>query len=85
MEFEKDGHIDCFYVHHLFQKRGIASKLLDYVLSIAKEQNIFEIYLEASITAKPFFIKNGFIEIKQNIIKRDNQELINYSLKKAIN
>ena len=56
-EFEENGHIDCFYVHHQFQGKKIGSKLIEEIEKIAKQKNISKIYAEVSITAKPFFEK----------------------------
>ena len=44
--------------------------------------NIDKIKADVSITAKPFFEKFGFIEVKKNIVKRNNVELINFSMEK---
>lgn len=64
-EFENNGYIDCFYVHHQFQNRNIGSKLLEEIEKIAKQKNLSEIYAEVSITAKPFFEKKGFKILKE--------------------
>ena len=39
------------------------------IFEIAKEENIDKIKADVSITAKPFFEKFGFIEVKKNIVK----------------
>ena len=51
-------------------------------LDIAKEKNIDKIKADVSITAKPFFEKFDFIEVKKNVVKRNNVELINFSMEK---
>ena len=78
----KDDYIDCFYVHHEYQGQGIGKVLMNHVLDIALKNGIKKLRVDASITAKPFFMKLGFCEIKQNLVKRENQNLINYTLEK---
>lgn len=80
-EFYND-YIDCFYVHHEYQGQGVGKALMNHVLDIALKNGIKKLRVDASITAKPFFMKLGFCEIKQNLVKRENQNLINYRLEK---
>ncbi|WP_428025637.1 GNAT family N-acetyltransferase [Arcobacter sp.] len=79
VEFYED-YIDCFYIHHEYQGMGIGKSLLEHVLSIAKKNNVFKIRVDVSITAKPFFEKFGFKQIKINHVKRCEEELINFSM-----
>jgi putative acetyltransferase len=79
VEFYED-YIDCFYIHNEYQGMGIGKSLLEHVLSIAKKNNITKIRVDASITAKPFFEKHGFMEVKMNHVKRCEEELINFSM-----
>ena len=67
-----DGYIDCFYVHFKYQNCGIGKLLLTHILKLAKNENIDKIKVDASITAKPFFVKFGFIQVKENLVKREN-------------
>ncbi|AXH14903.1 hypothetical protein CRU99_10795 [Malaciobacter mytili] len=78
-EFYND-YIDCFYVDYTFQKKGIGKALLTHIIYIAKQNNIKKIKVDASITSKPFFEKFGFKKVKRNLVKKANEELINYSL-----
>ncbi|WP_265734412.1 GNAT family N-acetyltransferase [Malaciobacter marinus] len=48
------------------------------ILKKARQNEMKKLRVDASITAKPFFKKYGFKVVKKNIIKRDNQLLINY-------
>ncbi|MCG3682614.1 GNAT family N-acetyltransferase [Aliarcobacter butzleri] len=75
-----DGYIDCFYVHFKYQNCGIGKLLLNHILKLAKNKNIDKIEADVSITAKPFFEKFGFKQIKENVVKRENIELVNFSM-----
>ena len=79
-----DGYIDCFYVHFKYQNCGIGKLLLNHILELAKNENIDKIKVDASITAKPFFEKFGFKDVRENLVKRGNQELINFSMEKNL-
>lgn len=76
------GYIDCFYVHFKYQNCGIGKLLFTHILKLAKNENIDKIKVDASITAKSFFEKFGFKEIKKNLVKRENVELVNFSMEK---
>ena len=79
-----DGYIDCFYVHYKYQNFGIGKLLLNYIFKIAKNENIDKIILDSSITAKSFFEEFGFKQIKENLVKKDNVELVNFSMEREI-
>lgn len=54
------GRIDCFYVHHAQQRVGIGTALLNYIEHQARRRNLHRLFADVSITARPFFEKNGF-------------------------
>lgn len=81
IELESDGHIDCAYVSPKYQRTGVATKLLDHVISIAKYWGLKQLYVEASIVAKPFFEKSGFLVEHKNKVIRDNIVLVNYAMR----
>ncbi len=83
-EFEFDGHIDCFYVHHEFQNKGVASALMTAIEIKAKELNLPRIYAEVSITAKPFFEKKGFQVTKKQIVSIRGCQLTNFVMEKSL-
>lgn len=77
-EFEPNGHIDCFYVHHEYQGKGIGSALMAYIFDEGKKQKIDRIYAEVSITAKPFFEAKGFKVVKEQTVNLRGVELTNF-------
>lgn len=80
IELEDNGHIDCFYVKPKFQNQGIGSKLYEFVLKRAKLERYPLLYTEASIIAFPFFKSKDFKTIGENVIVRNGESLINYSM-----
>lgn len=83
-EFEDNGHIDCFYVHHLFQGKHVGSALIKEIEQQALQKNISKIFAEVSITAKPFFLKRGFQVTKNQIVTIRGVELSNFVMEKHL-
>jgi putative acetyltransferase len=83
-ELEPNGHIDCFFCHHNWIRRGVGSALMHKIHEDAQKQNITRIFSEVSITAKPFFEKHGFTTICEQKMVRNNVELINYKMEKLL-
>ena len=64
-EYEPSGHIDCFYVHHEYQHRGIGKALLQQIETELQKLNVHRFYAEVSITARPFFNGRGYAMIEE--------------------
>lgn len=54
-ELEDAGHINCFFVHHEHNRRGVGSLLMDACIKEARAHGYDKVHAEVSITAKPFF------------------------------
>ena len=80
IELEKDGHIDCLYVHPTYQRAGVASQLLQQVRTIADQKGLTTLTVEASRIAMPFFKQHGFTCLQKNIVHLRGQPLVNYSM-----
>lgn len=77
-EFASSGYIDCFYCHHQYQGKGVGKALMSHVKSIANDRGITRIWAEVSITAKPFFEKQGFKVVKEQLVNLRGVELVNF-------
>lgn len=82
-EFEKNGHIDCFYVHHLYQGCGVGTALMRAIEELAYHYGCKKLYSEVSITAKPFFEKSGFACIREQMVLIGDVRLKNYLMEKT--
>ena len=82
VELESSGHIDCFYVHHKFQGRGIGTSLMKEVFKTANHLNLKKVFAEVSITAKPFFEAKGFKVIQQQEVSIRTVKLVNFVMEK---
>ena len=56
-ELEPSGHIDRVYVSADHQRRGIGRQLLAAVVAEARRVGLARLFTEASITARPFFVR----------------------------
>jgi GNAT superfamily N-acetyltransferase len=82
-EFEPNGHIDCFYVHHKFQGAGVGTALMREIEMEAREKLLPRMYAEVSITAKPFFVGKEFQVIKPQTVQVRGMELTNFVMEKC--
>lgn len=80
----QDDYIDRLYVHKDWQRQKIATQLLIYLEQYAKTHNQQKLIAHVSITAKPFFLKQGFQVICQQQVVKNNIVLINYEMKKYL-
>ncbi len=80
----KNDYLDVLYVHKEYLRQGIADKLYADIESKALSINCKTIIVDASITAKPFFIKQGFEIVKENKNLIKGIEIINYNMKKKL-
>jgi putative acetyltransferase len=60
-EFEKTGHIDCFYVHYAWQGKGVGSLMLAVIGQQARRLRLRRLFADVSLTAMPFFKHHGFV------------------------
>lgn len=64
-EYQFPGHIDCFYVHHEWQRKGVGSLLYSAIEKQARDEGTKRLFVDASMTAKSFFLDCGFISVKE--------------------
>lgn len=83
-EIEPNGHIDCFYCHHAYQGRGVGSALLARIEQHARDVGLARLFVEASITARPFFQARGYTVIRQQSVERHGIQLTNFVMEKRL-
>lgn len=57
---DKFGYFDLLYVHKDFQNQGIATKLAAKIEETAKDLDVKELTVQASVNAKPLFEHLGY-------------------------
>lgn len=83
-ELESNGHIDCFYCHKDYQRRGVGSQLYRAIEAKAAELAVDRLFTEASISAKPFFERMGFSVVKKQEVSRRGETFTNYAMEKSL-
>ena len=82
--FEPDGQIDHFYCHHHWIGRGIGFALINAIYERAKMLGVKRLYVEASITAKPFFERQGFAVTLEQTVVKSGVKMTNYKMEKYL-
>lgn len=83
-DMDRNGYLDRLYVHKDYQRKGIATALVNELEKQIAMYGISLFTTHASITAKPFFEKQGYIVIRENTVVRDGMELTNFIMEKCI-
>ena len=73
-DIDNTGYLDRLFVHADYQRKGIATAICNQLEQATK----VNITTHASITAKPFFEKRGYIVVKEQQIERQGIFLTNF-------
>jgi putative acetyltransferase len=82
--FEGNRHLDQLYVHHRFQRRGVAAALCQRVEQETCSRDIVRIFTEASITARPSFEHIGFQMIAPQSVEHRDASFTNFCMEKSL-
>ena len=70
-DVDERGYVDMMFVDPAFARRGVASALLEWAESTARELGAVELSTHASLTARPFFEAHGFsVVVEQQPVLR---------------
>jgi putative acetyltransferase len=83
-DLQDDGFIDHFYCHHAWQRQGIGRMLMKKIYEEAKVRDVLQLYSNVSVTAKPFFVAQGFEVVKEHLISIRGQELLRFRMQKYL-
>lgn len=79
-DMDQTGYLDRLYVHRDYQRRGTAASLCrELELTVCAEKYT----THASITARPFFEKQGFQVVKEQQVVRKGISLTNFIMEKS--
>jgi putative acetyltransferase len=81
-DVEPDGHLDHLYVHHAHQRQGIAAALHAAAEAEAWRNGAARLYTEASITARPFFLAQGYRVVHEETVVRQGVAFLRYAMQK---
>lgn len=74
------AHLDRFFVSANHQRQGVGRALLQAMIGEAKSRSQRRVHLEASITALPFFLSQGFTNLAQQTVHVRGEALTNYRM-----
>ena len=83
-DFDINGYLDRLFVHKDYQGIGVATIIVSEIEKYARENRIDIITTYSSITAKPFFEKQGYRVIKEQVVKRQGEILVNFLMEKNL-
>jgi putative acetyltransferase len=81
---EPEGHVDLFFVHAQHQGQGVGARLLAHLEAQAQQTQLPRLYTEASITARPFFERNGFKVTEEEFVKLQGVTFQRYRMEKKL-
>jgi putative acetyltransferase len=76
-DVDDDGYIDMMFVHPGFTRRGVAAALLGDI----RAEGHPSLWSNASISARGFFERNGFVVEREQQVERNGQTLTNYRMR----
>lgn len=82
VELTAAGHIDACYVHPDHVRHGIGRALLQH--AEARRREASHLFAEASITALPFFLAQGFITVAEQDVVYQGAVFRNYRMTKPL-
>ena len=80
---ESPTQLDCFYVHPDFQRQGVGTALLNAIVAQARSQGAVFLQSDISLTAEPFFRRQGWKAVRRNQVCRGDQVLIKTTMRKT--
>jgi UPF0176 protein len=83
-QLETNGHIDCFFCHKDYQRCGVGTRLYRAIEAKALELRIERLFVEASITARPFFKNRGFAVVKEQQVICRGEKFTNFVMDKSL-
>ncbi len=83
-ELDGNGTLDMLFCRPEVLGRGVGWGLYGKIEEIARGAAMSRIVTDASITARPFFERQGFKLLKRNSVKRAGTELTNFTMEKRL-
>lgn len=79
-----EGYLDRLFVHKDYQRKRIASQLVKKLESLLILRGVKKITTEASITAKPFFERMGYLVVREQNKQSGGVTLTNFLMEKRL-
>ncbi len=83
-ELEENGHLDMLYLRRDAIGRGVAHRLYEAIEDETRDLGLGRIFAEVSITARPFFGRQGYRVIRKQTVWRRGVGLKNFAMEKLL-
>ena len=83
-DLEPDGHLDRFFVQADHQCQGVGTAILENLVAAAQRLGISRLFAEVSLTARPFFERNGFVVLKQQQVAVRDVLFTNFAMERQL-
>lgn len=83
-DLHNNGYLDHLFTHKDYQGRGVATKIVKAIEVQAKILHLKKIFVHVSITAKTFFIKQGYTLITPQEVHYNDQVFTNFVMEKNL-
>jgi putative acetyltransferase len=80
MSLDDCGHLDLAYVRNDLIGTGVAKALYDALLARAQEAGFSRLTTDASVTARSFFERQGWVVLREQRPNRHGVQLTNYRM-----
>ncbi|MCP5450893.1 MAG: GNAT family N-acetyltransferase [Gammaproteobacteria bacterium] len=84
LSYAMNGYIGLLYVSPRYPRRGVASLLYREIESALLLAGIEALFTEASLVARPFFQRQGFLIVEEQIVSRRGIAFRRYAMRKSI-
>jgi len=80
-DIDDEGYIDMMFVDPDAGRAGVASAILQRLTTLATSRDLHELTVHASITARPFFERHGFVVTAEQQVELRGSVLTNDSMR----
>ncbi|WP_164102821.1 GNAT family N-acetyltransferase [Candidatus Laterigemmans baculatus] len=84
VSFEWNGHIDLLFTSPHHARRGVASRLLNMAEEAVAAEKAPAMFTEASLIARPFFIRHGYQVVEEQLVMRRGVTLRRFAMRKSL-
>lgn len=79
-----EGYLDFLYVHAGYQRRGVARAVYAAAEDAMRKAEVKRVYAHVSITAQPFFLKQGFLLVEHRVAEIRGSKLSHAVMEKIL-
>jgi len=82
--WDQTGYLDFLYLHRGHQRQGVATALYTAAEQALRAKGLTRLHTQASVTAQPFFVRQGYRVVKHQLVNVRGVELPNAVMEKFV-